>query len=93
MSFHLIVQLPGNSKLRGHSDCSLACDAFPLYRRLARTSVRVVEIFDLRGGERRPITGAELEAIAQQERHQRHRAACRNACRDAGGRVSQAQHG
>jgi len=79
MSFCLIIQLPGNKKMRGHSDCAEACDAFSLYRRLEKTRVRVIEIFDLRDGDRRIITSAELEAIAQRERHRRHQAASHRA--------------
>ena len=73
MSFYLTVQLPGGSSTRGYSECTLASDALDLYRHLAKTRVRVIEIFDLRHGERRAITGDELEAIAQKERHERYR--------------------
>jgi hypothetical protein len=78
MSFRLTVQLPGSRTLRGYSECAQASEAFTVCRRLAGTRVRVVEILDLRGGDRKAITSAELEAIAQSERHRRHRAARKN---------------
>jgi hypothetical protein len=68
MSFRLIVQLPGDRSMRGYSECALASEAFSLCRHLAATRVRVVEIFDLRDGDQRAITSAELEAIAQRQR-------------------------
>ena len=78
MSFRLTVQLPGSRALRGYSECAQASEAFTVCRRLAGTRVRVVEILDLRSGDRKAITSAELEAIAQSERHRRHRAARKN---------------
>jgi hypothetical protein len=68
VSFRLIVRLPGRSGLPGTSDCALASEAFTVYRRLAKSSVRVERILDLREGHEAPITGAELEAMAQRER-------------------------
>ena len=85
MSFRLIVRLPGEDGLPGTGDCELASDAFALYRRLARTRLRVEEILDLRAGERRPITASELEAIAQSERRDRHLRAVSGA--NEGGRA------
>jgi hypothetical protein len=41
MSFRLIVRLPGDRGMPGYSDCTLASDAFSIYRHLARTRVRV----------------------------------------------------
>jgi len=67
-SFRLIMRLPGPRGLPGVSDCALASEAFTVYRRLARSSVRVEQILDLRAGGEAPITGAELEAMAQRER-------------------------
>ena len=52
----------------GYSECVRASEAFSRYRHLAATRVRVVEVFDLRDGDRRAITSAELEAIAQCQR-------------------------
>jgi len=75
MSFRLIVRLPGRRSIAGYSECALASEAFIVYRRLARTSVRVEKILDLRAGRETPITGAELEAMAQRERCDRHKAA------------------
>lgn len=64
--------------MRGYGECVLASEAFSLYRHLAATRVRVVEIFDLRGGDQRAITSTELEAIAQRQRlAAEHRAAAR----------------
>ncbi len=80
MSFRLTVELPGDRSMRGYSECVLASEAFGLYRHLAGTRVRVVEILDLRAGNRKVITGAELEANAQSERLGKHKAA-RNGCR------------
>ncbi len=68
MAFRLTVELPGNRSMRGYSECVLASEAFGLYRHLARTRVRVVEILDLRDGDRKVITSTELEASAQRER-------------------------
>jgi hypothetical protein len=68
MSFRLILRLPGRHNLPGTSDCALASEAFAVYRRLAKTSVRVEQILDLRAGCEAPITGVELEAMAQRER-------------------------
>jgi hypothetical protein len=75
MSFRLIVRLPGRRNIAGYSECALAGEAFTVYRRLARSSVRVEKILDLRAGHETPITGAELEAMAQRERCDRHEAA------------------
>ena len=75
MSFRLIVRLPGCRSIAGYSECALASEAFTVYRRLARTSVRVEKILNLRAGHETPITGAELEAMAQRERRDRHKAA------------------
>lgn len=75
MSFRLIVRLPGRRNIAGYSECALASEAFTVYRRLVRTSVRVEKILDLRAGHETPITGAELEAMAQRERCDRHKAA------------------
>lgn len=75
MSFRLIVRLSGDRVTPGYGDCPLASDALALYRRLGRTRARVEEIVELgRGGERR-ISGPDLEAIAQRERVDRHKAA------------------
>ena len=71
MSFRLIVRLPGERGMPGYAECALASEAFAIYRRLARTRLRVEEILDLRTGHRKPITEAELEAIAQRERRRR----------------------
>jgi hypothetical protein len=75
MSFRLIVRLPGRRNIAGYSECALASEAFTVYRRLVRTSVRVEKILDLRAGQETPITDAELEAMAQRERCDRHKAA------------------
>jgi hypothetical protein len=85
VSFRLIVRLPGRAGLPGTSDCTWASEAFTVYRRLAGTGVRVEKILDLRAGGKTPITGAELEAMAQRERCERHRAAIAEAC--GGGRA------
>jgi hypothetical protein len=78
MSFRLIVRLPGDRGMPGYSDCTLASDAFAIYRHLARTRVRVEEILDLRLGHETRITGLELEAIALRERCARHKPAVSN---------------
>jgi hypothetical protein len=75
MSFRLIVRLPGRRDIAGYSECVLASEALTAYRRLARSSVRVEKILDLRAGHETPITGAALEAMAQRERCDRHKAA------------------
>ena len=75
MSFRLIVRLSGDRGTPGYGDCPLASDALALYRRLARTRVRVEEIIDLRRGQETRISGPELEAIALRERCDRHEAA------------------
>ncbi len=59
----------------GYAECALASEAFAIYRRLVRTRLRVEEILDLRTGHRKPITEAELEAIAQRERNRPRKAA------------------
>lgn len=74
MAFRLTVELPGDRSMRGYSECLLASEAFSLYRHLSATRVRVVEILDLRGGDRKVITSAELEANAQSERLGKHKA-------------------
>jgi len=84
MSFRLIVRLPGRGSPPAYSECALASDALTIYRRLARTRVRVEKILDLRACRENPITGAELEAIAQQERCDRHRTVIAEACGDRG---------
>jgi hypothetical protein len=63
-SFRLVVARSADSDLRGRGDCTLASDAFALYRRLGEASQWTVEIFDLRAGCEKRITGAELEALA-----------------------------
>lgn len=68
MSFRLIVRFPGRHGIPGISECALASEAFTVYRRLGKSSVRVEQILDLRAGHETPITGAELEAMAQRER-------------------------
>jgi hypothetical protein len=75
MAFRLTVELPGDRGMRGYSECLLASEAFSLYRHLAGTRVQVVEILDLRDGDRKVITSAELEANAQSERLGKHKAA------------------
>ena len=81
MSFRLIVRLPGAHGIPGYSECALASDAFAIYRRLARTRVRVEQILDLRSGHETPISGPELEAIAQRERCDRHKVTISNGGR------------
>jgi hypothetical protein len=73
MAFRLIVRLPGRRGIPGLSECALASEAFSVYRRLAKARVQVEQILDLREGHETPITSAELEAMAQCERHDRHR--------------------
>jgi hypothetical protein len=75
MSFRLLVRFPGRRGVPGYSDCALASEALAVCRRLARSSVQVEKILDLRAGDETPITTAELEAMAQRERVDRHRAA------------------
>jgi hypothetical protein len=75
MSFRLIVRLPGERGGPGYSDCTLASDAFAIYRRLSRTRLRVEKILDLRSGRERQISGPELAAIVQRERCDQHEAA------------------
>jgi hypothetical protein len=68
MSFRLIVRFPGRHGIPGISECTLASEAFTVYRRLGKSSVRVEQILDLRAGHEVPITGTDLEAMAQRER-------------------------
>ena len=75
MSFRLIVRFPGRRGIPGYSECALASEALSVCRRLAKSSVQVEQILDLRAGDETPITAAELEAMAQRERVGRHRAA------------------
>ena len=73
MAFRLIVRLPGRRGIPGCSECALASEAFSVYRRVAKTTVRVEQILHLREGHETPITSAELEAMAQCEGRDRHR--------------------
>jgi|FEC22Drversion2_1045045.scaffolds.fasta_scaffold00458_4 hypothetical protein len=75
VSFRLTIELLGKHTMRGYGECARASEAFALYRRVTKTRQWVVEILDLRDGESRRITGPELEAIAQREGLERHKAA------------------
>lgn len=68
MSFRLVVRVSGDRGLLGVGEYELASDAFALYRRVTRTRARIERIVDLRDGEEKPISGAELEALALRER-------------------------
>ena len=75
MSFRLLVRFPGRRGIPGYGECDLASEALSVCRRLAKSSVQVEKILDLRAGGETPLTVPELEAMAQRERFERNKAA------------------
>ncbi len=68
MSFRIIVGTDDGGAAPRDDRFDLAAEAFAAYRRLIRKKVAVKGILDLRAGDQRQITSAELEAIAWCER-------------------------
>lgn len=79
MSFRLVVRHSADADIRESMECQTSGEAFALCRRLTRYALQAVEVLDLRTGSALPISSAELEAIAQSERHGRFRTALRAA--------------